>query len=675
MKYFLILFIVFGLSNPIAAQDKEKNAYLDIFASQGAAVEGQEFDIAIRQTIREGWHTYWKNAGDSGEPLSIEWALPDGVTLSDIRYPTPMEIRYDPLVNYGFEGRPIYLQTVQVGEDFEGDEIILEGEAFWLVCQEICIPEQQNISLTLPIRNVSEPANTGIFESAKEAMPQAVDWPSQLVKTGQVASLSVQVPQDLQNQFTDVEIYPYDWGVMTTADTAMADIRGDGTVVFTKTADTRDFSELIKPQFVLKTTNNAYVITASTGVATDVVAESPVPFLTIAFFAFLGGIILNLMPCVFPVLSMKALSLINLSSKERRNAQASGLAYTAGIIVSFIAIAGLLIGLKSAGATIGWGFQLQNPYVVAALATLLFLIGLNLAGAFDISSRWVNLGARFTRGNDLKSSFFTGVLACIVATPCSAPFMASAIGYALTQNVIVSLLVFIILGFGLAFPYLLLCYIPKFQKFLPRPGKWMETFRQVLSFPMFASAIWLIWVLSRQSGDMALLYILALFLTIVFLLWLFRTNLLPLIKWIITLGAVIMFALYAPVMSSNRTPTHLPFTQERLNQALQDDPDKGILVNMTAAWCITCLLNERTSLSNETVKQAFKDENIIYMKGDWTNRDSEITQYLESFERNGVPLYVFYDKADENGERPDPEVLPQILTPSIVIETIKGETK
>ncbi len=674
MKYFF--FLTFFILNIIAGEShaQERHATLEIFASQKEASAGNTFYIAIRQNIDDEWHTYWQNAGDSGEPMSIEWITQDGVTISDLRFPTPKEIRYDPLVNYGFEGRPIYLQTVTVDEDFKDDAITLQGDAFWLICKEICIPEMQTISLTIPVGANRETTNSSIFVQAKNNMPQEKDWPARLEKKGNTAFLTVSVPEDVRNNFQTVEVYPYDWGVMKTAETAVTDIRDNGEVVISKTAEDRDFAELVEPQFVLKTEAGAYVVKAGTGGAADVVAASSVPFLVIIIFAFIGGIILNLMPCVFPILSMKALSLVKLSGQERRHAQASGIGYTVGIVASFVAIALLLIGLKAAGASIGWGFQLQNPYVVAILATLLFVIALNLAGLFEISSRFVNLGARFTRGNDVKSSFFTGVLACMVATPCSAPFMASAIGYALTQTMIIAIIVFIILGLGLAFPYLILCFIPKVQKILPKPGPWMQSFRQFLAFPMMASAIWLVWVLSRQAGDMAVLYILALFLTITFIIWLYRRSVKRSVKSIIAAVMIAILIVYAPLLSKGDAPAHEAFTQARLQTALEENPDRPVFVNMTASWCITCLVNERTTLSQASVTQTFEDYNVLYMKGDWTNKNQEITQYLESFQRNGVPLYVFYNKADENGRRPEPQILPQILTPAQVIGIVKGET-
>jgi len=662
----------------------QNNVSHTLYASQSSVMPGQNFDIAIEQNIRAGWHTYWRNAGDSGEPLMIEWDAPAGVTVGDLQFPTPKRIYYDPLVNFGHEGAPIYLQNIQIDERFSGADITLNGNASWLVCEEICIPESEQISITIPV-GVGESINDFIFDEARAVMPQAVDWPATLSQSDSQARLSVTIPQAEQRSFTDVEIFPYDWGVIATTAKVMSDF-DDATVTFSAAAGGRDFSDITDNRFVIRTDHGAYQVTAiidaaqqehNTQTTQETQAAQDVAHLSIfavLAFAFIGGMILNLMPCVFPVLSMKALSLVKLSDQEKSHARASGLAYTAGIILSFLLIAGALIVLKGAGESIGWGFQLQNPYVVTGLATLLFLIGLNLLGVFEVSGRFTSIGSGLTTGNGVKSSFFTGVLATLVATPCTAPFMASAIGYALTQNAFVALSIFAMLGFGLAFPYLLLSFIPAVQKIMPRPGAWMETFKQALSWPMFASALWLVWVVMQQAGDLAALYVLGLFLAIGFMIWFF--NHVASWIWRVMILAFLAgaFIAYGSILNPKVTMDDVAFDTVKLQKTLSENPDQPVFVNMTAAWCITCLVNEQTSLSQPAVKDAFAAANVLYMKGDWTNRDAEITTYLESYGRNGVPLYVFYGRAANGSmERPDPIILPQILTPDIILETVKGD--
>jgi thiol:disulfide interchange protein DsbD len=287
--------------------------------------------------------------------------------------------------------------------------------------------------------------------------------------------------------------------------------------------------------------------------------------------------------------------------------------------------------------------------------------------------RFTGIGSKLTGGGDVQSSFFTGVLATLVATPCTAPFMASAIGYALTQNALISLCVFGFLGFGLAFPYLMLSFIPAAQKIMPKPGAWMNTFKQALSFPMFASAIWLVWVLEQQAGDLAVLYVLGLFLAIGFIIWVFKLTSSKFWRGLFAIILTVLFVVYASVLMPQTTADYTSFDTNELKIILENEPERPVFVNMTAAWCITCLMNERTSLSTERVRQAFQDHNVLYMKGDWTNRDDHITEFLESYGRNGVPLYVYYGPAINNDERPAPVLLPQILTPEIVLNTLKGE--
>jgi thiol:disulfide interchange protein DsbD len=674
MRFFALALFLLFLPFQLYAQESEQNARLDIYPSHNAIMTGEPFEIAIQQTIRNGWHTYWYNAGDSGEPLSIEWDPPKDVMVSDLKFPTPKKIYYDPLVNYGYEGAPIYLQNITLSDNYKGDTLTLNGEAFWLVCEEICIPESQDIAIEIPVAENQSEINKNIFKSARAAMPQQVDWPAQLSQYEGQAVLTLNVPKTLFNQFTDVEIFPYDWGVMATTATAISDINEDeGTVTLSQTYGDRDIAELINPRFVLKTGNASYEVAAETDTIMSIVPEGAPSLILVLFFAFVGGIILNLMPCVFPVLSMKALSLVKLSGQERKHAKASGLAYTAGVVVSFLAIAATLLILREGGEAIGWGFQLQNSYVITALAALLFLVSLNLFGFFEFGNKLSGVGSSFASGSSIRASFFTGVLACLVATPCTAPFMATALGYAIIQPSIIALTIFAMLGFGLAFPYLILCFLPQTQRFLPKPGAWMERFRQFLAFPMLASVIWLIWVLAKQSGDMALLYILSLLLSLAFVIWLFKTHAGKWLKIGLTALIALLLIIYSAHLSKPETAAYEDFTRAKLEQTLTDNPGQPIFVNMTAAWCITCLVNERTSLNTDQVKQAFIDNNVIYMKGDWTNRNEDISLYLESYGRNGVPLYVYYGRANEDGVRPQGQILPQILTPNILLNTLEGD--
>lgn len=396
-------------------------------------------------------------------------------------------------------------------------------------------------------------------------------------------------------------------------------------------------------------------------------------------FAFFGGLILNLMPCVFPILSIKALSLIKLREKGRGFAAMNGIAYTLGVLASFALVGSLLMGIKIAGGDIGWGFQLQNPAIVLALAYLLFIIGLNLSGMFDINASFIGVGASFANKHGFAGSFFTGVLATMVATPCTAPFMAGALGYALVQPPVVAMSVFVALGFGLALPYLLLSVVPGLAAILPRPGLWMEKFRELLAFPVYASAMWLIWVLSIQTGSSGLLWSLMGVVAIAFALWLFahkpyqktRRAIIILIALAALLFAALPFIdktlLQKPSQASSQEAN--AYSEEKLNAALNgNDP---VFVYMTASWCITCKVNERIAINTDATRALISENKVMVLEGDWTNMNPEITKFLKSYDRAGVPLYVYYGPRGKDGQRPTPAVLPQILTPGLMAETFQ----
>jgi thiol:disulfide interchange protein DsbD len=387
---------------------------------------------------------------------------------------------------------------------------------------------------------------------------------------------------------------------------------------------------------------------------------------------------------VFPILSMKALSLVNMKDKDIAKARKHGLAYTGGVMLSFAVIAGILIALKTAGAEIGWGFQLQNPLMILILAYLLFIIGLNLSGFFELGGRLANLGSSLASKGGYTGSFFTGILATIVATPCTAPFMGVAMGFALTLPAPAALGIFLAMGLGLALPYLLLTFVPAIRHLLPHPGHWMETFRQFLAFPMFASAAWLIWVLAQQADVMAVFSALLGMIAIAFIIWLYKVEatsrkgrIATIVLAIAMMGFIgSTFIIPHPGGMQKPSPEQAladqnweDFTQARLDEMLKEG--HPVFVNMTAAWCITCKVNEKVALSTDNTRALFADKGIKYLKGDWTNQNPEITKYLAGHGRSGVPIYVYYAPPnEESGERPDPVLLPQILTPGIVKDTI-----
>ncbi len=690
---FIIVFTLIGFSYSAKAEslnDNEPYKYVSvkIFADKTNIIGGETIRLAIEQTIYPDWHTYWLNPGDSGLPFEVEWNLPKNYHVGNLEWPTPQKIKFGELTNYGYEKKVVLLQNLNIPKNISTNPITIKGKANLLVCHDICIPETHDIQITL---NGDETANKNLIETAKSKIPVTLNQESFFYEEGENFIIDIIGKETSFNQ-KNVYIAPEEWGLIDNNANAKVKITNDGYRITQKRGD-RSLSKIKEFSFIINDKRNAYSLTAlpslnkSTTATTDPTneltnntVENQLTFTKAFLFALLGGIILNLMPCVFPVLSMKALSLVQLSGKEEEKARLYGLSYTAGILISFGLIAAILIGLKTAGAQIGWGFQLQSPIVISLLAYLVFIIGLNLSGFFEFKIGFTNAGQKLASQSGNKGAFFTGVLATLVATPCTAPFMGAAMGYALTQSAFSAILIFLALGFGLALPYLALCFIPSLRTKLPKPGAWMETFKQFLSFPMFLTAAFLIWVLSQQAGSLSVLCILSSMVAIVFIIWLWRVipkqGLVRLIS-LMLLGLAIIFVIATPLLLKTEMQVTSPNTQneqvynaQKLSELLKgNDP---IFTNMTAAWCITCKINERVAIKTQEVQNIFAEKNIQYLKGDWTNQNPEITQYLNSFGRQGVPLYVYYGARDvQNGERPSPVLLPQILTVNLIKNTVQ----
>lgn len=670
----LLLVVLFAL--PAYAQETAKLAEIRLVPERTTIKAGEEIWIGIEQSIKPEWHTYWKNPGDSGTAPRIDWDLPSGFEITDIQWPTPHKISYGPLTNYGYEKEVVLLQKLKAPDPLPEGPLAFTADFEVLVCKEECIPEYGTYGLMLNGGENPDEDNTSYFQNAAAKLPQPASWKAMYKELD--GNFVITFP-DEAGSIIGAEFIPADWGLVQNheqplgEDHTLKQKRGDRLL-----ATLQDVSGLL-----VKDGKGFEFVAAkeSAGTPGEPAADKPA-FLKILLFALLGGLILNLMPCVFPVLSIKALSLVKTSEKQPRLAQLHGLSYTAGVVLSFLAIAGLLIALRASGAEIGWGFQLQNTTVVTLLAWLLFIIGLNLCGLFEVSGHLGNIGNKLTQGEGLKNSFFTGILATLVATPCTAPFMAAAIGAALVLPAYAALIIFAALGFGLALPYLALAYMPSLQKRLPKPGAWMDTFKQLLAFPMFASAAWLVWVLSQQAGSMGVFGGLMGLVLIAFGIWLLRhapkkrywrykVRILAIASFIAAFMMIPAAELMPPESKGAHSTFGEVFTPETLQEKLSSkDP---VFVEMTAAWCITCKVNHATSLNIASTKKVFADNAVQYLVGDWTNQDARITEYLNSFGRNGVPIYVFYGRPDPaTGKRPEPKVLPQILTPGIVADTING---
>ncbi len=674
----LTFFSFFIINSASYAQDSRVS--IRLLPEKTKLSGGETLTVGIEQTIEKGWHTYWINPGDSGTAARVEWSgLEDKIEAAPIAWPTPKRLPMGPLTNFGYEDKVTLLQDITLPDNLPAGPATINATIDILVCEEICIPETHEASFT--INGDQKPAAASI-EAARGKLPIDMPWSTSVRE--QEDNLIVEITSDQISAFKklgSIELYPEEWGLISNPGKTVS-MANDTSLTMVHPKGDRSAKEVAVSKYVIAYEDASGVrksvrVTAKSDSmpAATVVPNDNISLARAVLFAVFGGLILNLMPCVFPVLSMKALSLVQLKDKELVKARRHGLAYTAGIILSFALIAGVLIALKAGGAQIGWGFQLQNPAIILFLSYLFFLLGLNLAGFFEIDFGLANAGAKLTQNRGLSGSFFTGVLATIVATPCTAPFMGVAMGYALTQPAYVSITVFIALGLGLALPYLLLCYIPALRHKLPKPGHWMETFRQFLAFPMFASTCWLLWVLSQQTDHMGIFLAMLGLLALAFGIWLWKVR--PQKKTPKSIVIVLSLAMFGFALSTlvidrhvdtiayGETATGLSeaFTQEKLDAYLKDG--EPVFVNMTAAWCITCKVNEKVALSIPSTEKLFADHGIKYLKGDWTNQNPEITKFLESYGRSGVPLYVYYAAGKKQGD-----VLPQILTPGIVEKTI-----
>ncbi len=637
----------------------------ELIAARTALVPGQAAQLALRLTVRPGWHSYWRNPGEGGLPTTLDWALPAGYSAGDIQWPVPQRLVSAPLVNYGYEGTVVLPVTVSVPASAKpGEAVTLAAHAGWLACKDICIPGDADVALTLPVaaQAADDPEGVGPIAAARAQLPMPARFPVSAMASGKRLTLHAALPAGAAP--TEAHFLPYDAGAIDDAAPQSLTVGADGLTL-----------ALARGRLQLPATvGGVLLVTSGSGtdafsVAAPAIAAPAAPdfgLVEAVGLALLGGILLNLMPCVFPVLSLKALSLAAETVRQRRG---EALAYGAGVLASFAALAGLLLALRAGGAELGWGFQLQAPGFVAVLALVMVGIGLMLSGAVELGggavSALMGFGGTVAGRPGLVGAAATGALATAVATPCSAPFMGAALGFAVTQPPATALAVFLALGLGMALPMTLLGLVPALARRLPRPGPWMVRLKQVLAFPMYATAAWLVWVLAQEAGPGAVAAALAGIVLVGFAAWAsgLRGRLAGAASGLAAAAAVTL-AILVPVSGVPAADTAERFTPERLAAARADG--RPVLINATAAWCITCLVNERVVLERSSVAAALSRHGVAYLKADWTRQDPAITQWLASFGRSGVPLYVLYP-ADPTAP---PEVLPQILTEATLLDRL-----
>jgi thiol:disulfide interchange protein DsbD len=708
----------FALTGNTVASD---NVKARLVSEVGAVSPGQVFWVALELDIRDGWHTYWRNPGDSGQATSLTWQLPSGFTAGDIVWTTPHRFEVKPLVNYGYAKHAVHLVQITAPQDLKsGTVAALAAKASWLVCSDVCIPEDANLTLNLPTSTTPgavDPGAAALFSTARAELPSAqpAATRAKIADDQLIITLGREWGATL-GQIQSLRFFPYDEGSIDYAAPQILKRSNDaielsmkigyqppkagtlrGVLLATQQNGTQsdivpielaaEFSGAgagpvkVEPRFAAAPAQSA---PAQSAPAQSAASQEPRRSLAmLMLFAVLGGLILNLMPCVFPVLSIKALSVVEQAQKHPTEVRVKGLVFAAGVVASMLALATVMLALRSGGEQIGWGFQLQSPLFVTFLVYLLLAVGLNLSGVFEVGGGLAGVGDGLTQGDGYGSSFFTGVLATVVATPCSAPFMAPALGAALALPALSALGIFAALGIGISLPYVLLSFAPWIGRALPKPGAWMDTLKQLFAFPVYGTAAWLLWVLAQQTSPFGLGAALGGLILIALAAWAYQKSHVASgggkVTVLVTAVVAVLLAIILPLKfadsataapsaaAANRTANPkgsdewVPYSAARVAEL--QAAGRPLLVNFTASWCLTCLVNERNAFADSSVQEIFRKKKVTLMKGDWTNKDAAISQALSSFGRAGVPLYVVYNGRAGSSE---PVVLPQLLTAGIV---------
>ncbi|MHB8528439.1 MAG: protein-disulfide reductase DsbD family protein [Caulobacteraceae bacterium] len=662
------------------------------------AAPGSTLYLAMVQTIEPGWHTYWRNPGDAGEATRLTWTLPAGWRAGEIVWPAPRHFRLGPIMNYGYEGRVVVAVPIEIPVTAAvGAKARIQARMDFLVCADVCVPGTATASLVLPVVSgtpAPDPKWSGPIATALAAAPKPAGLEAGFAIAGRGLRLAVAGAPVAGGRLGEAYFYPYDDKLIDQSAPESTELGPRGlTFGLVPGLEFQGGRTPASVAGVLVTDGGAYEIVAApgalpagtSGLGPPKARRAPLNLPLALAFGFLGGLILNLMPCVFPVLSMKAAALAGHGEAPDR-ARTEGLAFTVGVLATFLALAAVMIGARAAGTAVGWGFQLQSPPIVALLALVILAAALNLSGLFEAGASVQGIGAGLAAHGGLAGAFFTGMLAVVVAAPCTAPFMGPALGWALTASSAAALAVFAAVGVGFAAPFAVVAFSPALIRRLPGPGQWMEGFRRLLAFPMYGAAAWLAWVLTRQSGPSGLARLLAAAVTLSFAAWLLgaaqrRRALGRRATPILALAAAGLAASLLLAAGSAHAPPALArapagtsgvgalpaeaFTPSRL--AALRAQGRPVLINFTAAWCVTCQVNERMVFSTSQVAEAFRRAGGTYLVADWTNRDPDIARALASEGRIGVPLYLVYGAG--GGE---PRILPQLLTPATVADAIEA---
>lgn len=673
---FLSLFFI-GLSVQAQPWKKPEPVQAELVSRFHDAVPGTEFEIGLLLRHDSKWHTYWKSTGDTGLPTRIQWSLPQGWHASEILWPTPAVFKIGDLVNYGYGDEVLLPVRISVPASAKvGSVQDIKAEVSWLMCADQCVPGKASLTLAVQVADKDGGATKAstLFEASHTAMPSPLSDASGVFdpKTHAVR-VTFKSTEPFHHFYVFAEgddsvvVYGAPQSVSRSADKISVTLQGTDELkagsqfsgVFA--ADGGPLKAGWAGSFSVPLESGTV---AAPTVSDDTPQTGLSSWLAVAM-AFIGGLILNVMPCVFPVLSLKILSLVQ--DRQRINLPLHGVVFTLGVLLTMLVLAGVLIAVKSAGISVGWGFQLQSPIFVASLAVIFAAISVNLLGWFEFSCVRVSGGSY---SNSLLNCFATGVLAVVAASPCTAPFMGAALGYALTASIRESIFVFLALGLGMSLPWLVLSLFPVLTAWMPKPGAWMNVFRKLMAIPMLLTMIWLLWVLSQQVSFTALVLYIAAVISLCVCLFLYGKLQFSLLtaKLPIVLSAACAVLLFAAASSPLfRQPDAAVQAADAWSpQAVENalEAGKPVFVDFTASWCVTCQANKIAVLDREDIRKAFKQHGVVFLVADWTNQNPDITQALESFGRSGVPLYILYSPDGKT------TVLPELLTKNIVIEAL-----
>lgn len=656
MKRLLLLTLIL-LTTTVVANPSNK-AKATLLSSHSVITPGETLYMALSLVPDKGWHTYWKNPGDSGAPPSVDWDLPKGVTITHTYWQHPEKINYDTLVNFGFHDESLLVFEFQVSEKISQDKVSVRAKAEWLVCQDVCIPEFAEFQQFIRLGKASSltPEAEKIM-AVLESQPEDFPYPFAITPLEDHIVFELVYPQseDIVSAyfFPDISVF----AALSEAQVLLPDSGSVRLEVPLYDAGS-GYVEGVLELELKGGKKEIYYLSNSTDALPE---NSSVGLLSAILFAIVGGLILNLMPCVFPILSLKVLSVASNATLSRKEVAQHALLYGAGVTVGLWSLFAVISILKSSGEALGWGFHLQSPYFVGGLIVLMSYIGFYLLDIVPLPRLLYSATSSAGRAQG-SSAFLTGVLAVVVATPCTAPFMAVAIGAAFSLPVLYGFFVFTALAFGFALPFLVLAIKPSLAQKLPRPGAWLETLKEAMAFPMLLTVLWLLWVLYQQAGFDSVLLALALILLVGFSGWLSskltRTTML---WWMTLLLCAATLSMFNPTVDESESVKG--DTVSDIHAAISEG--KSVFVDVTASWCITCQLNKKAVLDRPEIQAFFNENNIEFIVLDWTNKDDEITEYLDSFGRNGVPLYVAYPYGKEV------QILPQILSESSIKNVFK----